>query len=89
MSGRRPTCWRSRPRTAHGLRIPHPILTNRQLAAVKEMELGGWRTKLIDITYPRTRRPERFDRALDRICAEAEQAIDAGCTIVLSVRSPH
>jgi glutamate synthase (NADPH) large chain len=39
------------------LLLPHPILTNEELAAIKAMDRApagrGWRTKMIDITYPR------------------------------------
>ena len=39
---------------AHRLRMPHPILSNEQLAALKHMDHRGWQTKTIDITWPRS-----------------------------------
>ena len=39
---------------ASRLRIPHPILSNEQLAALKHIDHDGWRTKTIDITWPRS-----------------------------------
>ena len=38
---------------AHRLRVPHPILSNEELAAVKQMNHRGWRSKTIDITFPK------------------------------------
>ncbi len=35
----------------HRLHVPHPILTNEQLAALKHMDHRGWRAKTIDITF--------------------------------------
>ncbi|MCH7728044.1 MAG: glutamate synthase large subunit, partial [Planctomycetes bacterium] len=89
----------------HRLLIPHPILTNEELAAIKHMDHRGWRTKTIDITFPRpTHAPRPLQGAasdasssngkpseaktalldaLDRICQEAEQAIDDGYSIVV------
>ena len=37
---------------AHRLRIPHPILSNEELATLKGMDHRGWRTRNIDITFP-------------------------------------
>ena len=33
------------------LRIPHPILTNDELASISALDFRGWRTATIDITY--------------------------------------
>jgi len=37
----------------HRLAVPHPILTNEELAALKHLDYRGWKTKTIDITYPK------------------------------------
>ena len=44
------------------LLIPHPILTNEELAAIKHMDHRGWRTQTIDITFPRDRGDGGADR---------------------------
>lgn len=72
----------------HRLLIPHPILTNEELAAVKKMDYRGWKSKEIDITWDRAEGEAGLTKALDRICAEAEAAIDSGYSlIVLSDRA--
>lgn len=38
----------------HRLLVPHPILTNEELAAIKNLNYRDWTTKTIDITWPRT-----------------------------------
>jgi glutamate synthase (NADPH/NADH) large chain len=68
---------------AHRLRIPHPILSNEQLAALKHLNHRGWRSKTIDITFARSEGRAGLVRALDRICAETEAAIDEGISIVI------
>jgi glutamate synthase (NADPH) large chain len=65
------------------LRIPHPILSNEQLAALKHIDHCGWRAKTIDITWPRNEGRQGLVAALDRVCAEAESAIDDGFSIVI------
>ena len=68
---------------AHRLRIKHPILGNEELTAVKQMSHRSWRTKTIDITWPRKEGKRGMARALDRICEEAEKAIDEGFTLIV------
>ncbi len=80
---------------AHRLRIPHPILSNEQLAAIQHMEddpgvARGWKTRTIDITWSRRAGKAGMAQAIDRVCAEAEMAIDDGYTvIVLSDRATN
>jgi len=68
---------------AHRLLLPHPILTNEELAALKHLDHRGWRTKLIDMTWPKSEGPSGLKTALDRICREAEQAIAEGFSLVV------
>jgi glutamate synthase (NADPH/NADH) large chain len=68
---------------AHRLRIPHPILSNEQLAALKHLNHRGWRTKTIDITWSRAEKHAGLAKALERVCAEAEAAIDEGYSLVV------
>jgi glutamate synthase (NADPH/NADH) large chain len=71
------------PEHCHRLLIPHPILTNEELAAIEHMSKRGWKTQKIDITFDRRDGKAGLVKALDRICAEAEAAIDAGYTLVI------
>ncbi|MEX2317341.1 MAG: glutamate synthase-related protein [Pirellulales bacterium] len=68
---------------AHRLRIPHPILSNEQLAALRHLDHRGWRTKTIDITWPRSEGKVGMLKAIDRICAAAELAIDGGHSLLI------
>ncbi len=71
------------PQHAHRLRVPHPILSNSELASLKHMNHRGWRSKTIDITYASGSGKEGLQEALDRICAEARSAIDEGYSLVI------
>jgi glutamate synthase (NADPH/NADH) large chain len=68
---------------AHRLLLPHPILTNEELAAIKHLDHRGWKSKLIDITYNREEGETGLISRLDRICREAEQAIEQGYSLVV------
>ncbi|MFA9471180.1 MAG: glutamate synthase large subunit [Deltaproteobacteria bacterium] len=71
------------PEHAHRLRIPHPILSNEEVRSLKTIDERGWRTKLIDITWPRSEGAEGLEPALQRIRQEAEQAVDDGYSLIL------
>jgi glutamate synthase (NADPH) large chain len=70
------------PDHCHRLLIPHPILTNEELEAIKHMNTRGWKTQTVDITFDRSRGKAGLEETLDRICREAEEAIDAGYTMI-------
>ncbi len=73
---------------AHRLLVNHPILSNQELAAIKDMDSGGWKTQTLDLTWPKSEGQEGMVAALDRICAQAEKAIDDGFSLlVLSDRA--
>ena len=63
--------------------VPHPILSNEQLATLKEIDHRDWRLRTIDVTYPREEGPEGLQRALRRICHESAEVIDEGFKLVI------
>lgn len=68
---------------SHRLLVPHPILTNEELAAMKSLDHRGWKSQTIDITWPRAEGSEGLKKALDRICQEASQAIADGYSLLI------
>ncbi|MFP6873323.1 MAG: glutamate synthase large subunit [Verrucomicrobiales bacterium] len=68
---------------AQRLRLPHPILSNEQLHALKGMDYRGWRSKEIDITFPKSEGIAGVSRTLERICQEAGQAIKDGYSLAI------
>ena len=72
----------------HRLHIPHPVLSNKDLAKIRELNHRGWKTKTIDMVFDRAGGETAMMAALDRICAEASAAIrDRYSLIVLSDRA--
>ncbi len=77
----------STPEQAHRLSIDHPVLSNQELADIKNAHYQGLRSQVIDITYD-ANAENGFMDAIKRICGEAEQAIlDGYSFIVLSDRN--
>src|SRR6266542_2577790 len=67
----------------HRLRVPQPILSNAELAALKQVDHRGWRTRTIDITYPAAEGEGALEKAVERICHEADLAVRDGYSLVL------
>ncbi|NOX51601.1 MAG: glutamate synthase large subunit [Gammaproteobacteria bacterium] len=68
---------------ARRLRIPHPILSNSELASTKYMNHRGWRAKTVDATYPSGSGQAGLIEALHRINQQARLAIDEGYSLVI------
>tara|TARA_R110002072_G_scaffold13481_1_gene56726 strand:- start:186737 stop:191422 length:4686 start_codon:yes stop_codon:yes gene_type:complete len=68
---------------AHRLCVPHPILTNEELSAIRGLDYREWKTETIDITYPRAEGAAGLKPAIDRICKQVTQAIHDGYSLVV------
>ena len=76
------------PDHASQLAMETPILRNAELEKLRQVDSGVFKAQTIDITWPVTEGPEGLDAALDRICAEADQAlVDGANVLILSDRA--
>ena len=64
------------------VRLPHPILSNREFAALADAGDAGFSCRTLDATWPLEEGAAGLGYALDRLCREAEQAVDDGCAFV-------
>ena len=72
------------PENAHRLRVKNPIISDNELASIQNLNSHGWKTKTIDITYSKGRTDKKdMLSALDRICKEAEEAIEQGFSFIV------
>ncbi|OMO88406.1 hypothetical protein CCACVL1_08410 [Corchorus capsularis] len=72
----------------HRLSLKGPLLSIKETEAIKKMNYRGWRSKVLDITYSKDRGRKGLEETLDRICAQAREAIKEGYTLlVLSDRA--
>ncbi|MCY4358337.1 MAG: glutamate synthase large subunit [Gammaproteobacteria bacterium] len=74
------------PEQVRRLSLEHPIISNAELAAIKQLDYRGLRSTLIDTCFDAVAE-NGFMEAIGRICNEAQQAIEDGFSfIVLSDR---
>ena len=75
------------PESCRQIKIPSPVLTNEELARIRDVNLPGLKTKTIPILYPVAEGGLGLDKALKEVCAQVDAAIDEGYTnIILSDR---
>src|SRR5256886_1268612 len=71
------------PEHAHQLVIGQPILRNAELESLRQVDSSIFKAHTIDITWPVGEGPEGLERALDRICAEADRVLRVGVNILI------
>jgi glutamate synthase domain-containing protein 2/glutamate synthase domain-containing protein 1/glutamate synthase domain-containing protein 3 len=76
------------PEHARQLVIENPILHDDELERLRQVESDVFRSHTIDTTWPVAEAEEGLERALERVCAEADAALAGGANIlVLSDRA--
>jgi glutamate synthase domain-containing protein 2/glutamate synthase domain-containing protein 1/glutamate synthase domain-containing protein 3 len=76
------------PEHAHKLILRQPILLNRELETLRHVAHEEFSARTLDITWPSAEGPAGMERALERLCAHAQEAVAEGVNIlILSDRS--
>ena len=65
------------------IRIPSPVLTNAELAKIRDVDLPDFKTRTIPILYPVTENGSGLDKALRSVCAQVDDAIEQGYTLII------
>ncbi|MCH7695805.1 MAG: glutamate synthase subunit alpha, partial [Proteobacteria bacterium] len=75
------------PESCRRIKINSPVLTNEELARIRDVNLPGFKTKTVPILYPVAEGGAGLDKALKEVCAEVDKAIEEGYTnVILSDR---
>ncbi|MGD9615330.1 MAG: glutamate synthase large subunit [Alphaproteobacteria bacterium] len=86
MIGPRPNLLGHEVGTHHRLEVAQPILTDADLAKIRNIERlvdGRFKTDTLDMTWPAAEGADGIGPALDRLCAEATKAVEAGHNILI------
>jgi glutamate synthase (NADPH/NADH) large chain/glutamate synthase (ferredoxin) len=71
------------PEHAHKLLLDQPILLNRELETLRNVQHDVYKAETIDITWAVSEGPAGMAGALERICREAHEAIARGVNIII------
>lgn len=76
------------PESCHLIELKSPILSNEELAKLKQVDEQGFKSKTIAIVFDPKSGVKGLESAIDNLCTQADQAIEAGINlIILSDRS--
>jgi glutamate synthase (ferredoxin) len=71
------------PESCRQVKINSPILTNEELAKIRDVNYSGFKTKSISIIYPVKEGGSGLGEALFKICNEAENAAREGYSFII------
>ena len=71
------------PEHAHKLLLEQPILLNRELETLRNVEHDVYKARTLDITWPVEEGPDGMEKAIERICREAREAIAEHVNIII------
>lgn len=68
--------------------LKRPIITNRELDLLCNLRYKGFNTRKLDMTFPVADGAGGMEQGIERLCEDAERAVDEGCNyVVLSDRN--
>jgi len=70
------------PQHCHKLHVKVPLLANEDLEKLRKIKINGFKTRVIPILF-RTSDRHDFLNTLERVCVEAESAIDDGYSFII------
>ena len=71
------------PEHCYRMELAQPVLSLRQMSALKRMDFRGWHANVIDTTFDRSLGEEGIQKTLRRVCQAAERAISWGYQILV------
>lgn len=71
------------PEHCHMVKLRHPVLTNEELAKLKHLRSGTYRTKTLRMLFDVREGEGGLKNAMDRLCAEGAEACRDGYSIII------
>ncbi|MFI3331161.1 MAG: glutamate synthase large subunit [Rikenellaceae bacterium] len=63
--------------------LKRPILTNSELDILSNLRYKGFKMAKLNMTFTADEGDKGLEKAVERLCAEAEEAVDKGCNYVI------
>ncbi len=72
-----------KPEHCHSVALKHPVLTNTELEKLRSIDTGIFQSKTLQTYFRADGKPGSLQRALDRICRYAEDAVIDGYEVII------
>ncbi|HTZ52163.1 MAG TPA: glutamate synthase central domain-containing protein, partial [Spirochaetia bacterium] len=81
--GREKNLLEETPEHVRQVKLPHPILSNDDVAKLRNLDVGGYRSCVIPMTFAAVEGENGLEKALEALFVEAESRVDAGYTMLI------
>jgi glutamate synthase domain-containing protein 2/glutamate synthase domain-containing protein 3 len=71
------------PNHCHQLKLPHPVLSNDDMAKLCKIDIDGYRSCVLPMLFSADAGEAGFEKALGDLCREAEAKVDEGYTLII------
>ncbi|MBN1306365.1 MAG: glutamate synthase large subunit, partial [Chitinispirillaceae bacterium] len=71
------------PEHCRQLKLPHPVLTNDDMAKLYRVDIEGYRSAVLPMLFDTGDGEKGLCNALDEICLLAERKVDEGCSLLI------
>ncbi len=71
------------PESCRQIKVKYPVIDNDELAKLRHISARGFRSTTLSMVYRPSDGGEGLERAMDRLCARAVNAVDGGHTILI------
>jgi glutamate synthase domain-containing protein 2/glutamate synthase domain-containing protein 3 len=71
------------PRAAHLVKLKTPVLSNTDLAKLREIQAGDFKSITLEMLFEASEGAAGLQKSLDELCEKAKQAVDDGYSILI------
>lgn len=71
------------PLSCHSVALQHPVLTNHELEKIRSIDTGIFQAKTLQTYFRADGKPGSLQKALDRICRYATDAVEDGFEVII------
>jgi glutamate synthase domain-containing protein 2/glutamate synthase domain-containing protein 1/glutamate synthase domain-containing protein 3 len=71
------------PEHCHQLKLPHPILSNDDMDKLRNLDIGGYKSVSLPMTFFSSMGERELEAALHELCLNAERKIDQGYSLII------
>jgi glutamate synthase (NADPH) large chain len=71
------------PEHCHQLKLPHPILSNDDMDKLRNLDLSGYKSVILPMTFYVSLGERELEAALHELCLSVERKIDQGYSLVI------
>ena len=72
-----------KPESCRLIRINNPLIDNKKLAQLREINLAGFKSATVDALFPVDSDGYGLDEAMDKLCRKVDLMIEAGVNLVI------